>query len=193
MTDKARPSASLAIRTAQIRGERWWHLGDVGAALGLDMVTICGGDLALEEALWAAVVGRDIPARWVRAEPPGLTYRTTPSHMPKAPSACSVSPDADLDRDAKSWRSLASTGGDFSLDEAAAALRRDPNIAIGRHRLAQLVRDLRWASEDLVPYGSASRFMVGRVLPGARLQPRITMHGLGALRSELSTRQRTQT
>lgn len=51
----------------------------------------------------------------------------------------------ELEAPAKSWNTLASAGGDYSVAEAAKSLSRDPNITIGRNQLFDLLRSEGWA------------------------------------------------
>ena len=50
----------------------------------------------------------------------------------------------ELEAPAKSWNTMASQGGDYSVSEAAKTLSRDPNIKIGRDQLFRFMARLGW-------------------------------------------------
>lgn len=51
---------------------------------------------------------------------------------------------AELEPAASAWTVMASASGDYSVDEAAKILSRDPAVEIGRNRLFTLMHELRW-------------------------------------------------
>lgn len=51
---------------------------------------------------------------------------------------------AELEPAASAWTVMAAASGDYSVDEAAKILSRDPAVEIGRNRLFTLMHELRW-------------------------------------------------
>lgn len=99
---------------------------------------------------------------------------------------------------AESWDLLANASGDYDLQAAAQMLCRDPDIEIGRVRLAKLLRRLGWIDGNKMrPY--QQQVNAGRLVAKMRTwvdpdtderhvtyQARITPKGLHALRGHLT-------
>lgn len=101
----------------------------------------------------------------------------------------------ELEPRAKSWDTLADTGADFSVREAAYILNRDPAIDTGQKRLFALLREWRLIGADDRPYSTHSAHITLRSrtrtdrhtqeeVP-AKPQVRITVAGLNYLHRRL--------
>lgn len=109
---------------------------------------------------------------------------------------------AELEPPARAWQSLADARGDYSVDEAAKMLARDPSISIGRDRLFKWMRAHDWvyrsrdgrlhamqnrvdqkllAEKTNTPYWSSKENCLVRPAPTIRVTPK----GLGRLYREL--------
>lgn len=104
---------------------------------------------------------------------------------------------AELTPAAESYKVLVAAEGDYSLREAAQILSRDPNIEVGSHRLADLLRDLGWIDRKTRrPYQAQVnlRRLVAREahwtdadgIVHVKYQARVTPKGLDALRKHLA-------
>lgn len=114
---------------------------------------------------------------------------------------------AALEAPAASWQALASSDGDYSVEQAAKILSRDPHIEIGRDRLFELLRELRWVFRSREhgmrrPWAAyQSAIQTGRLVHRARShahphtgatvldapQVRVTAKGLDDLRRHLGS------
>lgn len=114
---------------------------------------------------------------------------------------------AALEAPAASWQALASSDGDYSVEQAAKILSRDPHIEIGRDRLFELLRELRWVFRSKEhgmrrPWAAyQSAIQTGRLVHRARShahphtgatvldapQVRVTAKGLDDLRRHLGS------
>lgn len=101
----------------------------------------------------------------------------------------------ELEPRAKSWDTLADTGADYSVREAAYILNRDPAIDTGQKRLFALLREWRLIGPDDRPYSNHAAHITLRPrtrtdrhtqeeVP-ARPQVRITVAGLNYLHRKL--------
>ncbi len=101
----------------------------------------------------------------------------------------------ELEPRAKSWDTLADTGADYSVREAAYILNRDPNIDTGQKRLFALLREWRLIGADDRPYSHHAAHITLRPqtrtdrhtqeeVP-AKPQVRITVAGLNYLHRKL--------
>lgn len=118
-----------------------------------------------ESGMWTVVLRSDSPAaepvrRWVTdVVLPSIRktgqYGTAPALTgPALMAAALIEAQATLDRReaevreltprAEAWDVMVSAAGDYSVDEAAKILSRDPQIEIGRTRLFGVMADLGW-------------------------------------------------
>lgn len=106
-------------------------------------------------------------SRWVRHEVlPAIRrtgrYAAAPKTYAEALRELAASVEAreaaeararELEAPAAAWTRLASTEGDYSVDQAAKILSRDPGINTGQRRLFEALRELKWIFRD-TRYGS---------------------------------------
>lgn len=96
---------------------------------------------------------------------------------------------------AEAWSTLADTGADYSVREAAYILNRDPSISTGQMRLFALLYDWRLIGADKRPYATHAKHVTLR--PQTRVHPtsgeripaapqvRVTVDGLAYLHKRL--------
>lgn len=96
---------------------------------------------------------------------------------------------------AEAWTTLADTGADYSVREAAYILNRDPSINTGQMRLFSLLREWRLIGQDKRPYANHAKHvtlrpqtrehhLTGEHIPAAP-QVRVTVEGLAYLHKRL--------
>lgn len=96
---------------------------------------------------------------------------------------------------AEAWTTLADTGADYSVREAAYILNRDPSIDTGQMRLFGLLKDWRLIGQDKRPYSSHAKHVTlrpqtrqhpasGDRIPAAP-QVRVTVDGLAYLHKRM--------
>lgn len=95
---------------------------------------------------------------------------------------------------AEAWATLADTGADYSVREAAYILNRDPSIDTGQMRLFGLLREWRLIGADKRPYATHAKHVTlrpqtrlsgtGERIPAAP-QVRVTVEGLAYLHKRL--------
>jgi DNA-damage-inducible protein D len=94
---------------------------------------------------------------------------------------------------AEAWQTLADTGADYSVREAAYILNRDPAISTGQMRLFGLLRGWRLIGQDKRPYSNHAKHVTlrpqTRVANGERIpaapQVRVTVEGLAYLHKRM--------
>lgn len=94
---------------------------------------------------------------------------------------------------AEAWNTLADTGADYSVREAAYILNRDPSIDTGQMRLFGLLREWRLIGADKRPYATHAKHVTlrpqTRELNGERIpaapQVRVTVEGLAYLHKRM--------
>lgn len=94
---------------------------------------------------------------------------------------------------AEAWATLADTGADYSVREAAYILNRDPSINTGQMRLFGLLKDWRLIGADKRPYATHAKHVTlrpqTRELNGERIpaapQVRVTVEGLAYLHKRM--------
>lgn len=95
---------------------------------------------------------------------------------------------------AEAWNTLADTGADYSVREAAYILNRDPSISTGQVRLFRMLRDWRLIGRDNKPYANHAKHVTLR--PQTRRSPmgerisaapqvRVTVEGLAYLHKRM--------
>lgn len=96
---------------------------------------------------------------------------------------------------AEAWNTLADTGADYSVRDAAYILNRDPSIETGQMRLFGLLREWRLIGADKRPYATHAKHVTlrpqtrqhpitGERIPAAP-QVRVTVEGLAYLHKRL--------
>lgn len=95
---------------------------------------------------------------------------------------------------AEAWSTLADTGADYSVREAAYILNRDPSIDTGQVRLFKVLRDWRLIGRDNKPYANHAKHValrpqtrrspMGERIPAAP-QVRVTVEGLAYLHKRM--------
>ena len=128
----------------------------VGTPGGIQSVTVI-----TEPGLYGAVLGSQVPGardfkRWVKHELlPEIrrtgTYSLTEDQIVHRALQITnrrveelTAEVVELTPRAEAWDVMVSAAGDYSVDEAAKILSRDPAIEIGRNRLFSLMEELRW-------------------------------------------------
>jgi prophage antirepressor-like protein len=95
---------------------------------------------------------------------------------------------------AEAWTTLADTGADYSVREAAYILNRDPSIETGQIRLFGLLKDWRLIGADKRPYATHAKHVTlrpqtRRLSSGERVpaapQVRVTVEGLAYLHKRM--------